>query len=60
MSDHLDRYFDAWKESDGSARSVQLNKCVTSDFELVHPVRLRRVLLFHGQLAQHDRSQAVP
>jgi hypothetical protein len=37
MSDHLEAYFDAWNESDVSARSVQLNKCVTSDIELVHP-----------------------
>jgi hypothetical protein len=37
MGDHLEVYFDAWNESDVSARSVQLSICVTSDIELVHP-----------------------
>ena len=60
MSDHLELYFAAWNESDVSVRSVQLNKCVTADIELVHPTwgRVCGVDELSGRIA--DFQSAYP
>jgi hypothetical protein len=35
MNDSVDMYFDAWNETDGAARRVLLERCLTGDVELI-------------------------
>ena len=35
MNDSVDTYFDAWNETDGAARRILLERCLTGDVELI-------------------------
>jgi hypothetical protein len=50
MSGTIDTYFDAWNETDDAARRTLVERCLTSDVELIDE---------HGRFTGHDELGAL-